>query len=72
MNQGDALADVSAKGTDGDEPGPEEGAVDLKVGAGQAGVCETPGPTMRAHPPGAGRSPGQLNFPLQKQDDGRP
>lgn len=60
------------KGTDGDEPGPEEGALDLKVGAGRAGVCETPGPTMRARPPGTGRSLGQLDFPPQKQDDGQP
>lgn len=48
MNQGDAQADVSAKETDGDEPGPEEDALDPKVGVGRAGMHATPGPSTRA------------------------
>ena len=71
MNQGDALVDVSVKGTDGDEPGPEEGALDLKVGQVELGCARRPdplcGPALQAQAEASAS-----DFPSQKQDDGQP
>ena len=57
MNQGDELADVSAKGTDGAELGPEEGPLDPKVGAGRAGMRKMPGAHYAGPPSRRGQRP---------------